>query len=135
MKMMALLLWIVVPHLNGSLTAPQRQGGTPWEQGFVGYFEGSEPFWNMKISNDTLVLHCINTIEKDTFYFSGKQAHTNTWAFRGKHVFGVIRKSSGTCQLDITEEENPTHEIYFSYKNVTYMGCGKLLFNTSVKRK
>jgi len=42
-------------------------------------------------------------------------------------VFGIIRESGkGGCTLDITEEANPSHEIYLSYKNETYMGRGWL---------
>ena len=97
-----------------------------------GYFVGTEPFWNMKISDNHVIMHNINDIVQDTLFLSKKQAHTATYAFQGKHIFGVVRES-GTegCLLDITEDEDATHEIYFSYKHVTYMGCGKL----TVKRE
>ncbi|MBZ4192668.1 hypothetical protein [Niabella beijingensis] len=95
-----------------------------------GYFEGNEPFWNMEIRDNLFILHCVNDTEKDTLYLSKKEAHSETYAFHSKKAFGIIRKSDGHCKLDITEEEGPTHEIYFSYKNATYRGCGKLKFQT-----
>src|SRR5690606_38357193 len=65
---------------------------------------------------------------KDTLYFSDKQTHTETYAFKSDQIYGVLRESSkGGCLLDITEDGDPTHEIYFSYKDVTYMGSGKLM--------
>lgn len=91
-----------------------------------GHFEGTEPFWDMEIKDNYFILHCDNTTEKDTLYLSRKQTHTETYAFHSDNIFGIIRKSSnGGCDLDITEDGNPTHEIYFCYKNITYMGCGK----------
>jgi len=91
-----------------------------------GYFEGNEPFWDFEIKGNTFILRCNNETEKDTLVFSQKQAHSETYAFESKNVFGVIRRANGCCDLDITEEENPTHEIYFSYQGVTFMGCGKI---------
>lgn len=97
-----------------------------------GYFVGTEPFWNMKISDNHFIMHNINDLLQDTLTPSKKQAHTETYAFQSKHVYGIVRASNnGGCILDITEDEDATHEIYFSYKNVTYMGCGKL----TVKRE
>ncbi len=93
----------------------------------TGYFEGTEPFWNMEIKDNRIVLHCVNDNVRDTLILSRKQAHTETYAFRGSDIHGIVRHSGKAgCSLDITEEEKPTHEIYFSYRNVTYMGCGKL---------
>jgi len=92
-----------------------------------GHFEGTEPFWDMEVRDNVIILNIVNDTVLDTLFLSRKQTHTETYAFRGGHVFGIIRQSSGEgCQLDITETPNPTHEIYFSYKDVTYMGCGKL---------
>ena len=94
---------------------------------FSGFFEGSEPFWSLEVENNTFTLHCVNDTETGSILLSEKQAHSETYAFRGTNFFGVIRKPwEGCCELDITEEENPTHEIYFSYKGKTYMGCGWL---------
>jgi len=93
---------------------------------FTGYFVGTEPFWNMEINGNQITLHCINDVVTDTLRLSKKQTHTDTWAFQGRHVFGIVRKSPDGCQLDITEDDNPTHEIYFHYAGATYMGCGKL---------
>lgn len=94
---------------------------------FSGFFEGNEPFWNLEVKNNTFVLHCMNDMETGVILLSEKQAHSETYAFRGTNFFGIIRKPwEGCCELDITEEENPTHEIYFSYKGKTYMGCGWL---------
>jgi|GEM_PF-1825675 len=93
----------------------------------TGYFEGTEPFWEMEIKDNYVVLHCINDIVKDTLLLSRKQAHTETYAFQGNKIHGIVRHSdNGGCTLDITEEGSPTHEIYFAYRNVTYMGCGRL---------
>lgn len=94
----------------------------------TGYFEGNEPFWDMEIKDNQVILHCVNDTVKDTLLLSRKQTHTETYAFRGREIFGVLRRSTadGGCDLDITEEPNPTHDLYFSYKGVTYMGCGKL---------
>ncbi|MGV3762949.1 hypothetical protein [Parapedobacter sp.] len=92
-----------------------------------GFFEGTEPFWDIEIKDNKFVLHCINDTETGLIFLAKKQTHTATYAFSGKHIFGIIRESTGGgCDLDITEKENPTHEIYFSYKNATYMGCGWL---------
>ncbi len=94
----------------------------------TGHFEGTEPFWSMEIENNRIILHCVNDTLTSTFQLSAKQAHSETYAFKGQGVFGIIRKSGGGgCELDITEEEDATHEIYFSYQNVTYMGCGKMM--------
>jgi len=92
-----------------------------------GRFEGTEPFWNMEIENNRVILHCMNDKIVDTVQLSKKQTHTETYAFKGRQVFGIIRESGkGGCTLDIAEKDYPSHEIYFSYKNETYMGCGWL---------
>ena len=104
---------------------PRSQDTIPLQ--FSGFFEGSEPFWSLEVKNNTFVLHCMNDVETGVILLSGKQAHSETYAFRGTNVFGIIRKPwEGCCELDITGEDNPTHEIYFSYKGKTYMGCGWL---------
>ncbi|WP_353129987.1 hypothetical protein [Parapedobacter pyrenivorans] len=91
-----------------------------------GFFEGSEPFWSLKIINNRYELHCINDTEIGVLTFSEKAKHSESFSFKADKIFGTIRKSnSGGCLIDITEEENPTHEIVFSYKNTTYAGCGK----------
>lgn len=95
-----------------------------------GYFEGTEPFWEMEIKDNYFVLHCSNDLVKDTLFLSRKQTHTETFVFQGENIFGIVRQSENGCVLDITEEGAPSHEIYFSYKNVTYMGCGKLTVRT-----
>ncbi|MEC3881220.1 hypothetical protein [Parapedobacter sp. 10938] len=93
----------------------------------TGYFEGTEPFWNMTVEENRIVLHCVNDIVRDTLLLSRKQTHTETYAFHGRAIHGIVRRSeTGGCTLDITGEDNPTHDIYFAYRNVTYMGCGKL---------
>src|SRR5690606_14800864 len=95
------------------------------EKSLNGRFEGTEPFWDMEIENNRVILHCINDKIIDTVQLSKKQTHTHTYAFKGRQIFGIIRESGkGGCTLDITEELNPSHEIYFSYKDKTYMGCG-----------
>lgn len=92
-----------------------------------GRFEGTEPFWNMEIENNQVILHIVNDKLIDTLHLSDKQAHSETYAFKGRQIFGIIRESGkGGCTLDITEEDYPSHEIYFSYKNETYIGCGRL---------
>jgi|GEM_PF-6675055 len=122
--MKALLLFLLSFCLNVPFLHENIKKDNPR---ISGYFEGNEPFWEMEINDNYFVLHCVNDIVKDTMYFSGKQAHTGTYAFKSDQVYGVLRESSkGGCILDITEDGDPTHEIYFSYKNVTYMGCGKL---------
>ena len=94
---------------------------------FSGFFEGTEPFWSLEVKNNTFTLRCMNDVETGVIILSEKQTHSETYAFRGTNFFGVIRKPwEGCCELDITEEDNPTHEIYFSYKGKTYMGCGWL---------
>jgi len=92
----------------------------------TGHFEGNEPFWSIEIKNNIFILHCNNDSVKDTLFLSKKQAYTETYAFRSKKVFGIIRKSSQGCNLDITEAPNPAYEIYFSFNDTTYMGCGSI---------
>ena len=104
---------------------PRSQDTIPLQ--FSGFFEGTEPFWRLEVKNNTFVLHCMNDVETGVIVLSEKQTHSETYAFRSTNFFGIIRKPwAGCCELDITEEENPTHEIYFSYKGRTYMGCGWL---------
>ena len=92
---------------------------------FSGFFEGNEPFWSLEVKNNRFTLRCMNDVETGVILLSKKQTHSETYAFRGTNFFGIIRKPwEGCCELDITEEEHPTHEIYFSYQNETYMGCG-----------
>ncbi|WP_460766913.1 hypothetical protein [Niabella terrae] len=92
-----------------------------------GHFEGTEPFWSMDIENNRVILYCINDTLTDTVQISRKQFHSETYAFKGNQLFGIIRRSGKDgCTLDIIDGEAPTHEIYFSYKNETYMGCGGL---------
>lgn len=90
-----------------------------------GHFEGTEPFWDMEINANVIQLNLMNVSLSDTLVLAKKQAHTNTYVFQGKHIIGVVRESNTVCDLDITEEPNPSHEIYFSYNDVSYMGCGR----------
>lgn len=116
---------LMVAALFSIAALAQHHGDSGFEEPQIGYFEGTEPFWDMEINGNQIKLHCINDVVTDTLRFSKKQTHTDTWAFQGRHVFGIVRESPGGCQLDITEEDNPTHEIYFNYAGATYMGCGK----------
>lgn len=118
------LLFFVLTGFTSYPGSERRQKETPLLKS--GYFEGNEPFWDFEIKENLFILRCDNKTEKDTLLLSKKQAHTETYAFKSKKVFGVIRRSNGACDLDITEEERPTHEIYFSYNGVTYIGCGKM---------
>jgi|GEM_PF-4921531 len=127
------LLWVgqrllsTPPQQIQSATAKIPSNGQKYANDTItidGFFEGNEPFWNIEIKDNHFVLHCMNDTVTDTLRLSKKQTHTDIWAFHSTYIFGIIRKSYGTCKLDITEKENPSHEIYFSYKNTTYMGCG-----------
>ncbi|MFD1772062.1 hypothetical protein [Sphingobacterium suaedae] len=125
-KWLIILMACAIPSFfSGAVTSEIHQRDTVTASG---YFEGEEPFWDIDIKDNLLVLRChaVNRIEKDTIRLSKMQAHTETFAFHAKNIFGILRRSSGNCTLDITEEGNPTHEIYFSYLGVTYMGCGKM---------
>ncbi|HWK98446.1 MAG TPA: hypothetical protein VNQ55_00800 [Parapedobacter sp.] len=123
---MKVRLLMVAALSSIAVLAQQHRNSGFEEPKFTGYFEGTEPFWNMEINDNQITLHCINDIVADTLRLSKKQTHTDTWAFQGRYVFGIVRESASGCQLDITEEDNPTHEIYFHYAGATYMGCGKL---------
>ncbi|WP_040679297.1 hypothetical protein [Niabella aurantiaca] len=119
-----LAIMLVLAGLPGAGVDP---GPLPGELLISGHFEGNEPFWKMEITNNRIVLQCANDTLQDTLLLSRKQQHSETYAFRGRHLFGIVRyPGSGGCMLDITEEEKPSHEIYFSYRGITYMGCGKL---------
>lgn len=120
----------IIPFiLLGGLYIGATNAGKQQEMSLMnGHFEGSEPFWDMKIENNRIILHCINDRLTDTLQLSRKQAHSQTYAFKGKKIFGVVRKSGqGGCTLDVSEAKNPSHAIFFSYKNETYMGCGRLI--------
>lgn len=100
---------------------------------FTGFFDGTEPFWSISFEKNLLTMEIDNETLVDSIVLSEKQTHSQTWAFRGNDIFGIIRKSHHFCTLDITEVEHPTHEIYFNYKNSTYMGCGNLSINETYK--
>lgn len=118
---------IVSAFLLGSCCILATGSVNQQKKSLNGHFEGNEPFWNMEIKNSRIILHCGNDELTDTLQINKKQAYSETYAFKGRQVFGIIKKSGkGGCTLDITEEDHPSHEIYFSYKNETYMGCGQL---------
>lgn len=120
--------WVIIYALISCLGTGATSSAIEQDKTLItGRFEGNEPFWNMEIENNRIILHCVNDVLTDTLQLSRKQTHTETYAFKGQGVFGIIRESGvGGCVLDITEEEDATHEIYFSYQNITYMGCGKM---------
>src|SRR5690554_1258982 len=106
--MKVLLLFLLSVGLNASFTQENVKKDNPR---ISGYFEGTEPFWELEINDNYFVLHCVNDIVKDTLYFSDKQTHTETYAFKSDQVYGVLRESSkGGCILDITEDGDPTAE-------------------------
>ncbi len=93
---------------------------------YSGFFEGSEPFWSLKIKDNQFLLHCNNKNVKGTLDISEKSAEGESIAFFDHKIYGVINHNwYNRCELAVTEKDSLPYEIYFSFENITYKGCGE----------
>lgn len=93
-------------------------------------FEGSEPFWSMKIERDSVFLEMFNVNKTDRLKvsFAQKTHNGNSQGFTGDGIYGVIRETeTGFCNLAVTEVDSLGYEIFFTYEEQTYQGCGTIV--------
>ena len=90
------------------------------------HFEGTEPFWEMDIQNDSLILFCDNKEVIMKVSFAEKSANGNTIGFSNDKISGIINESwDHNCCYAVTEEDPLPLEIFFVFEGKTYRGCGK----------
>ena len=90
------------------------------------HFEGTEPFWEMDIQNDSLILFCDNKEVIMKVSFAEKSANGNTIGFANDKISGIINESwDHNCCYAVTEEDPLPLEIFFVFEGKTYRGCGK----------
>ena len=81
----------------------------------------------MEIDSNEYVLRCNNKTSNGTLKFSQKAERGESLAFHNQQLYGIINLNwYNTCELAITEKDSLPYEIYFSFDNVTYKGCGEL---------
>ena len=118
----ALLLCVACTDSNTSsqLTeAPQ----TPTQE-YI--FEGTEPFWQMEIHNDSILLFCDNKEVQMRATFVEKSVNGNTIGFSNDEIYGIINENwEHNCCYSITEKDSLPYEIFFVFKGKTYRGCGE----------
>lgn len=92
-------------------------------------FEGSEPFWSLKIEHDSLFLDLYtDQVYSMLVVFSEKSTNGNTIGFRNNEICGIINESwDKNCYHAITDQDSLGYEIFFTFKSKTYKGCGDLV--------
>jgi uncharacterized membrane protein len=94
-------------------------------------FEGSEPFWSLRIKNDSI--H-VEMMDGDSFRgivkISNQSTNSGTYAigFSNNKIYGIINKTwDGNCSYAVSEKDSMGFEVYFVYKNKPYRGCGEII--------
>ena len=89
-------------------------------------FEGTEPFWQMEIHNDSILLFCDNKEVQMRATFAEKSVNGNTIGFSNDEIYGIINENwEHNCCYSITEKDSLPYEIFFVFEGKTYRGCGE----------
>lgn len=91
-------------------------------------FSGDEPFWELNINRENLVLSLFSINEElsENVKFSDYSERGVTAGFQGKHIYGIINKPWGTiCNLAVTEKDSLEYEVFFVFEGKAYRGCGE----------
>ena len=89
-------------------------------------FEGTEPFWQMEIHNDSILLFCDNKEVQMRATFAEKSVNGNTIGFSNDEIYGIINENwKHNCCYSISEKDSLPYEIFFVFEGKTYRGCGE----------
>lgn len=89
-------------------------------------FEGTEPFWQMEIHNDSILLFCDNKEVQMRATFAEKSVNGNTIGFSNDEIYGIINENwEHNCCYSISEKDSLPYEIFFVFEGKTYRGCGE----------
>ncbi|MBQ7489601.1 MAG: hypothetical protein IJP65_03060 [Bacteroidales bacterium] len=89
-------------------------------------FEGIEPFWQMEIHNDSILLFCDNKEVHMRATFAEKNVNGNTIGFSNDEIYGIINENwKHNCCYSISEKDSLPYEIFFVFEGKTYRGCGE----------
>ena len=89
-------------------------------------FEGTEPFWQMEIHNDSILLFCDNKEVHMRATFAEKSVNGNTIGFSNDEIYGIINENwKHNCCYSISEKDSLPYEIFFVFEGKTYRGCGE----------
>ena len=89
-------------------------------------FEGTEPFWQMEIHNDSILLFCDNKEVHMRATFAEKSVNGNTIGFSNDEIYGIINENwKHNCCYSIAEKDSLPYEIFFVFEGKTYRGCGE----------
>lgn len=89
-------------------------------------FEGTEPFWQMEIHNDSILLFCDNKEVQMRATFVEKSVNGNTIGFSNDEIYGIINENwEHNCCYSISEKDSLPYEIFFVFEGKTYRGCGE----------
>ena len=130
MKLLILLFGMfLISHVATSEESNTRENSVQFTNSESFSFEGTEPFWSLEINKDSLFLDLYtDTIYRMTASFSEKSARGNSIGFRNETIAGIINETwEGYCDYSISEEDSLAYEIFFTFNNKTFKGCGKKL--------
>ena len=118
----ALLLCVACKDSNSS-SQPTEAPQTPTQE-YI--FEGTEPFWQMEIHNDSILLFCDNKEVQMRATFAEKSVNGNTIGFSNDEIYGIINENwKHNCCYSISEKDSLPYEIFFVFEGKTYRGCGE----------
>lgn len=94
-------------------------------------FEGTEPFWQMEIHNDSILLFCDNKEVHMRATFAEKNVNGNTIGFSNDEIYGIINENwKHNCCYSISEKDSLPYEIFFVFEGKTYRGCGEKRYSS-----